>query len=210
VLGQAVLNGAHSALDAQVAAALAAAGSGSAAQAPADAASIALTYQPDPRLSDWTRASMIDSLSRGDAGLRQQLERAFAGNTVLEGFDRFMALRGYSSRDVADDVAELLLVSWHIATESTATQAQIRGVHQQTHSAFSADPQLRSMADADRQLMAERVAYEVMISFSADNELQRSGTAAQRLQLQQSAAATTRELGVDLSRLHLTDQGFSQ
>ncbi len=208
MLGQAVLNGARTSLDAQVAAALAAAGSGSAAQAPAEAASFPLTFEPDPLLSDWTRASMVESLSKGDPQRRLQLEQAFAGNTVLESFDRFMATRGYSSRNVADDVAELLLVSWQIATEGTPTQAQVSGVHEQIYAAFSNNPQLRNMTAADRQLMAERIAYQVMISSSAQNELQRSGTAAQRLQLQQSAAAVTRELGVDSSRLHLTDRGF--
>jgi hypothetical protein len=128
---------------------------------------------------------------------------------VLREFDRFMSSRGYSSLDVADDTAELLLLSWQIVTDGTATDSQTRGVHEQTRSVFLSVPRLRATSDAERQLMAERIAYQIIISSSARNQLLR-GDQAQRRQLQQSAAAIMRQQGIDVSKLHLTDQGFSQ
>ena len=205
-LGQAILNNSRHAVESATAAALAAANSG--AQGRAAAAEVPLTYEPDLRLSEWTRGSMIDSLSQQDPALRRQLENAFADNAVLKDFDRFMASRGYSSRDVSDDIAELLLVSWRIVTGGTATDAQTRGVHAQTRTLFLANPPLRDMTNAERQLMGERIAYQVMISSSADQEYRRNGDRNQRARLQQSAAAIMRREGIDPQLLHLTDQGF--
>jgi hypothetical protein len=206
ILNQAILESSRRALEAQVASALAARTSGPAPTAVP--APIPLTYEPDPHLSDWTRATMIESLSQGDATVREQMERAFSGNAVLKEFDRFMAARGYSSRNVADATAELLLVSWQIVTNTTPTDSQIRGVHEQTRAAFEDSPQLRAMSDADRQLMAERIAYQVIITSSARNEYLRSGAQGRRQQLQLSASAMLRQQGIDAAQLHLTDEGF--
>lgn len=151
---------------------------------------------------------MIEALSQQDAKLRQQMEDAFADNAVLDDFDRFMSRRGYSSHDVADDLAELLLVSWQIATDRTATESQTRGVHAQTRAAFGGTPQLREMTNADRQLMGERIAYQVVLTSSAHAEYEHNGNHVQREQLQQSAAALMRAQGVDPRQVRLTDQGF--
>jgi len=64
------------------------------------------------------------------------------------------------------------------------------------------------MTDADRQLMAERIAYQVVISSSARTQYIRNGNPSQHKQLQESAAAMMLANGVDVSRVHLTDQGF--
>jgi hypothetical protein len=205
-LGQAILNNGRRAVESATAAALAAANSG--ARESPGSAEVPLTYDPDPRLSEWTRVSMIDTLSQNDPEVRQRMERAFANNTVLEDFDRFMSSRGYSSRDVSDDMAELLLVSWRIITGVTATDAQTRGVHAQTRALFLANPQVRDLTNADRQLMGERIAYQVMISSSANQQYLHGGDQSQRAQLRESAAAMMRREGIDPQQLHLTDRGF--
>src|SRR5215469_16656499 len=186
-LGQAILKSSRNAIDSQIAAALAAKSGTSAQEAAAAPGSAApsLTYEPDPALSDWTRVTMIDTLANGDPQLRRRMQEAFADNSVLQDFDSFMSARGYSSHNVADDTAELLLVSWQIVTDSTPTISQSRGVHEQTHSIFIGNPQLRAMTDADRQLMAERIAYQVVISSSARTQYIRNGNPSQHKQLQE-------------------------
>ena len=143
VLGTAVLNNARNSLDELTAKALTAAHRQIArGEAPPPAVAgppPSMTYEPDARLSDWTRARMTDALDPGnDPKLRRQIEQAFAGNAVLKNFDRFMSDRGYSSHDVADDTAELLLVSWQIATNNTATHSQAEGVHDQVRAVLMA------------------------------------------------------------------------
>jgi len=213
VLGTAVLNNSRQSLDELTAQALSAAiGKSPAAAAPPPAVAgppPSLTYEPDVRLSDWTRAHMTDSLDPdNDAQLRRQIEQAFAGNAVLKHFDRFMSDRGYSSHDVADDTAELLLLSWQIATNRTATHSQAQGVHEQVREVLLAAPQMQTLTDADRQLMGEQIAYQIVITSSVNTESVRHNDAAQQRRLQASAARILRTHGVDMSQVHLTDQGF--
>jgi hypothetical protein len=169
-----------------------------------------LTYTPDPRLSDQMRIAMIDALSAQDPQLRPQMEQAFAGNAVLKEFDQLMSAHGYSGRNVADAMAELLVTSWEIVTDQTASAAQRTGAHGQTRSIFLNNPDLRAMSNADRQEMAEQIAYQLVISSSANKEYQRSGDRTQRAQLQQSAATMMRDRGIDVSQLRLTEQGFTR
>lgn len=212
VLGTAVLNNSRESLDALTARALTAAIGKSTAPAPPPAVvgpPPSLTYEPDARLSDWTRARMTEALNPDeDPKLRRQIEQAFAGNAVLKNFDRFMSERGYSSHDVADDTAELLLVSWQIATNNTATHSQVEGVHQQVREVLLAAPQMQTLTDADRQLMGEQIAYQIVITSSVNTESARHNNATQQRRLQESAAEILRAHGVDTTQVHLTDQGF--
>lgn len=213
VLGTAVLNNSRNTLDELTAQALAGAIGGS-RPAAANAPSVAgppptLTYKPDARLSDWTRVRMLDSLNpAADPELQRHIEEAFADNAVLKNFDRFMATRGYSSHDVADDTAELLLVSWQIATSTQPTHSQAQGVHEQTRAVLLNTPQMRTLTDADRQLLAERIAYQVVITSSAHTESLRNGSLTERAQSQDSATAILRSYGVETSKVRLTDEGF--
>ena len=119
----------------------------------------ALSYTADPQQSERTRADMIEVLSGPDAALRADLEKAFADNAVLKEFERIMAANGYSSRNVADGMAVLLLVSWETFSGSTASKAQTKGIRRQVLDIFLGTPRLRAMSNAERQDMAERAAY---------------------------------------------------
>jgi hypothetical protein len=170
----------------------------------------ALTYTADPRQSDRIRAVMIDTVSGQNATTRADMEKAFADDAVLKEFERFVSGRGYSSHNVADDMAERLVVCWEIYTGGTASKEQIEGTHQQVRGVFLGNPALRAMTNAQRQNMAERAAYQVVIAFLAKQEALRSGDQAQLAQIQQSTAAMLRaQVGIDISRLRLTAKGFS-
>jgi hypothetical protein len=168
-----------------------------------------LTFTADPAVSDRTRAEVIDTLSQQTPELRSQMEYAFADNKVLKDFARFTAAHGgYSSHNVADDMATLLVVSWEIITGVTANAAQIRGAHQQVRHIFLSTTQLRAMNNAERQQMAERIAYQVVISSSARDQCLRSHDRQHLAELRDSAAGVMRRQGIELSGLQLTDQGF--
>jgi hypothetical protein len=169
----------------------------------------ALTYTTDPQQSDRIRAAMIDAMSGQDPARRAEMEKAFAENAALKEFERFMSGRGYSSYNVADAMAELLLVCWEIFTGGTASKAQIQGSHQQVRGVFLGTPALRAMTNAERQDMAERAAYQVEIAFLARQEAQRSGDPAQLAQIRQSTAKMLlAQVGVNISRQRLTENGF--
>jgi hypothetical protein len=167
-----------------------------------------LTYVPDSRVSEQTRASVLDTLSHQNPTLRAQMDSALNGGVVLQIFDRFMAAHGFSSRNVADDMAMQLLVSWEIVTGGVATPGQIRGADSQVRGVFLSTPQLRAMTNVERQQMAEDIAYQVVIGSAANRQFQRAGDQAQLGQLRQTAQTILRQRGIDLTRLQLTERGF--
>jgi len=169
------------------------------------------TFTSDPAVSDQTRADVIDALSRESPQLRPQMEQAFAGNRVLKNFDRYAATHGgYSSHNVADSMALLLVISWEIITGTTANNAQVRGAHRQVRDIFLNTPQLRAMTNVERQQMSERIAYQVMISSTARDEFQRHQDSRHLAELRASATGVMRQQGIELSGLRLTDRGFSR
>jgi hypothetical protein len=167
-----------------------------------------LTYVPDPRISEQTRQGILDTLSRENPALRQQMDVALGGGKVLSIFSRFMGAHGFSSHNVADAMAMQLLVSWEIVTGRVATAAQIRGTDGQVRGVFLGTPQLRAMTNIERQQMAENIAYQVVIGSAANSQFQRAGDQAQLAQLRQTAATILRQRGIDLSRQQLTERGF--
>jgi hypothetical protein len=136
------------------------------------------------------------------------MEQSFAGNAVLKEFDHRMSTRGYSSHNVADDMAELLVVSWEITTGGAAQGAQVQGAHRQVRNIFLGNSRLRAMTNSERQEMAERIAYQVVISSLAHKEYLRSGDGAQLAGLQQAVTTMLQQQGIDLTNLRLTPQGF--
>jgi hypothetical protein len=154
------------------------------------------------------REETIDALSRTLPHLRGQMEQSFAGNAVLREFDHRMSARGYSSHNVADDMAELLVVSWEITTGGAAQGAQVQGAHRQVRDIFLGNARLRAMTNAERQEMAERIAYQVVISSLAHKEYLRSGDRVQLAGLQEAVTTMLRQQGIDLTNLRLTPQGF--
>ena len=169
----------------------------------------ALSYAADRQHSERIRAEMIRNMSGSDAALRAELEKAFADDAVLKEFDRVMSASGYSSRNVADDMAALLQMTWETYSGSTASKAQIKGIRQQVLGIFLGTPALRAMTNAERQDMAERIAYHVVLGTMARDEAVRSGDPARLTQVRQSAAATLlAHIGIDMSQLRLTERGF--
>ena len=171
----------------------------------------ALTYTADPTQSDRIRVAMIDTMGGQNPATREQMTKAFADDAVLKEFDRVMSANGYSSRNVADDMAALLVLCWEIFTGGTANKLQIAGAHQQSRGIFLGTPALRTMTNAERQEMAERIAYQFVISDMANQLALRSGDQAQQAQIRQSAAAVMRQrVDIDITRLRLTEKGFSK
>jgi hypothetical protein len=167
-----------------------------------------LTYIPDPRVSEQTRQSMVDALSRQNPTLREQMSAALNGDVVLRVFDRFMGAHGFSSHNVADDMAMQLLVSWEIVTGGVASPGQIRGAANQVRGVFLSTPRLRALTNVERQQLAENIAYQVVIGSAANRQFRRTNDTAQLTQLRQTAQDILRQRGIDLSRQQLTERGF--
>jgi hypothetical protein len=171
----------------------------------------ALGYTADPAVSDRTRTAMIERLSSDNPALRPYLEKSFADNAKLKAFDGLLSAHGISSRSAADSMAALLWASWEIIHGSTASPAQIRGIHQQVRGVFFGTPKLAGLSHAERQEWAERLAYQVMINVEANADAVNSGDPAQIAHIRQTVAGIVRQqAGIDLSALRLSDNGLQR
>jgi hypothetical protein len=115
---------------------------------------VALTYTPDPQLTEKIRVSMIDLASEKNPASRPVWEKAMAGDAILRDFDGLMTAKGYSRLNFADDVAMLLSVCWEVVNDRYASEAQFRGAHAQMRSAAQSNPKLRSLPNAERQALS--------------------------------------------------------
>ena len=178
---------------------------------PSDDPDASLIFTPDPELSSEIRAGVIEILSRQSPEFRWQMERTFAGDAILKDFESFMrAHGGYSPHNVADCMAALLVISWEIITNSTASEVQMRGAHAQVRGIFLNTRRLQEMTNAERQEMAEKSAYQVMIAKAARDQYQRQPNKKALEELQASATTVMQQQGIDLSQLTLTAQGFKK
>jgi hypothetical protein len=169
---------------------------------------VALTYTPDPRLTEKIRVSMIDLASANNPASRPEWEKATADDGILRDFDNLMAARGYSRLNFADDVAMLLAVCWEIVNDRDASEAQFRGAHAQMRSAAQTNPTLRALPNAERQALAESIAYQVMIMFATKVSADRTGNRPQLAELRDSAIKAASQYGIDVARMQLTEKGF--
>jgi hypothetical protein len=170
----------------------------------------ALMYTPDPQLSEKIRIAMIDTVSTGNPESRPVWEAAFADNAILRDFASLVSAHGYSSLNFSDDFATMLWVSWEIITGNKASAAQIRGVHEQARGIVLGTPRLRTTPNPERQAIAEAIAYQVVIFSAANAEALRTGDQAQLAQLRENVATAARQLGLDVSRMRLTNKGFKK
>jgi hypothetical protein len=169
---------------------------------------VALTYTPDPQLTEKIRVSMIDLASANNPESRPTWEKAMAGDGLLRDFDTLMAAQGYSRLNFADDVAMLLAVCWEVVNDRDATEAQFRGARAQMHTAAQINPTLRALPNPERQALAESVAYQVMIMLATKVAADRNSNQAQLAELRDSATKAASQYGIDVAHMQLTEKGF--
>jgi hypothetical protein len=160
---------------------------------------VALTYTADPRLTEKIRVSMIDLASEKNPAARPQWEKAMARDGILQEFDNLMPARGYSRLNSPTTRR----CCWRCAGRSstTATLARRSSVAQM-RSAAQTNPALRALPNAERQAMAESLAYQVMIMHGTKVSADRSGNQTQLVERRDSA-----ESGIHLAADSCSD-GF--
>ena len=171
---------------------------------------VALTYTPDPKVTEKIRVSMIDLASATNPESRPKWEKVMADDAMLRDFDQVMAAHGYSRLNFADDVATLLAYCWEVANGRDASEAQIRGAHDQIRRVARTNPKLRGLPNAERQALAESIAYQVLFMRAAQLAAERSGSQPQLAELRASATKAASQYGVDVSRMELTEKGFKR
>jgi hypothetical protein len=170
-----------------------------------------LTFQRSPAVSVEVRESIVSSLLKNDPSLqRRQLETDFTNDQILNAFDHLLSKFGYSGTNVVDTLAAFYIVSWELVNNADASHniQGIRATHDKLLHAALNNPKLTSLSNDEKQKFAETLAYQVVLTGAAKNELIREGDTARLQQLRGQVRTAAMKLGPDPYTLKLTDQGL--
>jgi hypothetical protein len=183
---------------------------GSSGEAPLASAN-SLTFHRDPAVSTRVKEYIVDELVKNDPSLhRSDLERSFGNNQIIGAFDRLLSNFGYSGANVVNALTAFYIVSWEIVNNADASNnvQGIRATHDKLLQAALNNPNLTSLSNEEKQKFAETLAYQVVLTGAAKNELIREGDTARLQQLRGQVRTAAMKLGPDPYTLKLTDQGL--
>jgi hypothetical protein len=154
---------------------------------------------------------MANILVKNDPSLqRGQLEQSLSDDRVLDAFDHLLYKYGYSGTNIVDALTAFYIVSWEIVNDTDASKnvQGIRATHDKLLQAALNNPKLTSLSNEDKQKFAETLAYQVVLTAAAKNELVREGDTARLQQLRGQVRTAAMTIGPDPYTLKLTEHGL--
>lgn len=168
-----------------------------------------LVFKSSPAVSREVKARLTDHIVRTkDAEAGRKLQQVLGHNDVVGNFNRLLGRYGYSGQNFADVLTAFTVMSWEIVNGRDATAPEIKGVNRQVRGWVAGNGRIRRLPDRDKQSLAEEMVYQVSLGVASKNQLVKSGDDARLAQLREAVAASLAGMGLDVSRLALTDRGF--
>ena len=178
--------------------------------------------EPQTRVAASPSANFVHSGKRSSKNLaqfvaksRQQnpaaaadLERTFASMDIIAEAGKGMRAMGLDPHNVADAYALWWVLAWSAGNqqESPSDAPTYQAVQAQARAAFASTPGLAGRSDAEKQQFAEAMIVQAMILDSANDAVR--GNPAQMKTLADQAKRGAKEMGLDLSTMVLTSDGF--
>jgi hypothetical protein len=179
------------------------------ASAPATVDPARFAFTRSPEVSQAVREQLVTAMSAANPANRPILEQAFANDAVFTQFKALAARYGLSATNVVDVMAMYSLVNWEIVTGGTdAGAGSVRAVRGQLLRAAADNAALQKATNADRQRLAELMAYQVMMEAALNDAFHRQGDAEKLQALRGSVREAAMRMGPDPTRLKLTEAGF--
>lgn len=176
------------------------------ADAPLDPSS--LRFRHSPEVTDEVRREVAARFAAEAPGRADEIAAEFAQADVVGEFRRMIARYGYDPDDLSHAMAAFLILQWEVLTGGTADAAQMAGAATQISGNLRRTPALAAMGDAEKQRVADALAYQAILSVLVARDLAARGDSAGLEQLRAGVLRGTRELGWDFARLELTGKGF--
>jgi hypothetical protein len=183
--------------------------SGPRTRAPTAADAARFDFTRSPEVSQAMREQMVAAMSAANPGNRPILEKAFAGDAVFVQFKALAARYGLSATNVVDVMATYSLVTWKVATGGTdAGASSARAVRSQLLHAALDNAAMQKTSNADRQKLAEALAYQVVMETILNDAISRQGDAAKLQALRAMVREAAMHVGPDPTTLKLTEAGL--
>ena len=168
------------------------------------------TYRNDPEISKRVVLAFSDYVNRIAGPEKAAMVR---GQLLHKDFVsiwlRITGADGYKAGDAVDALAAYCALNWAIANEGDPSPKQAAGVRRQIRIAISSSPNFVKFSQAQRQAMAEAYMINFIYQQGEYFEAMKRNDRGRLRALADAAVTRFRtEMGIDLRRIALTDQGF--
>ena len=167
-----------------------------------------LSFNPSPTVRKKVISDLLVNARKLDANSAAGAE-AFLGSTnIIDQIDQMIRPMGLRADNVADAYTLWWVIAWHAANgRQGEPDAQIMAaVKQQASNALLSTPQFASANDAQKQEMAESMLIQAaLIDAHIDAA---AGKPAEQAALAKAVNQGAKKMGLDLTKMDLTENGF--
>ena len=170
----------------------------------------ALTFKVSPQVRQKTIDTFVAQISQASPESGAEWNKVFKGADVFAEIDKQVkTMFGLSTTNLADTWAVYWSYAWLMTRSSTddPTRAQAVGLRNQFQPLLLSIPAVATYTDAQKQEMSDTLLLQVVL-FGTLAEAWKEDQAS-RDEFGMGLISGTREMGLDLSAVVLTDQGFS-
>lgn len=167
-----------------------------------------LSFRYSPQVTMQVREGVTEKFAAQSPEQAAQIRSEFAQADVVGEFRRLIKRYSYDPDNLAHNMAAFLILQWEVLTETQTQPPQMKGVAEQVAEALLAGSMLHDMSDADKQTVADSMAYQALMSVLVFNDLKQRGDSAGIAKLREGIINSARDLGWDFNRLELTSRGF--
>lgn len=167
-------------------------------------------FARDPARFEAKQAQIVAAARAQSPQMAAELERAFATDIIAQIAPELKRL-GLSADDMADMTAAYWVSAWeavHGVVGKPSDPAQVRGARAQIAGVMAKNPSLATMADADKQDVADTMLLQTLLVDARMRAAAQAGAAMRQKMSAAIAAEAAQMLKVDLTRMTLGAQGF--
>ena len=168
----------------------------------------ALRFKPSKQRRAANLSAFVAKTRAMDRGTAEDLQRLFASGDFIDKIGGAIAPLGLRVDNVADAYAIWWISAWNATrgNNDSPSRAMSEAVRAQTARALSATPEILGADDAAKQELAEALLIQMTLLDTAVE--QNKNNPAQLRALGSAASQGAEQMGIDLSAMQLTENGF--
>ena len=166
------------------------------------------SFRPTSDITAEVNNRFVDMMSRGQPDKRDEIARALDSGAFLRTFDGLMSSYNFDSLNLADVMAAYYIVMWEVVHDQVPTRDEILGTRNQILSGLAGKAELARMANAQKQEAAETLKLLSALALTSYEDFKRRGDVRGLSGFQNTIRSSTRQQGIDLAQLAITDRGF--
>ena len=167
-----------------------------------------LTYPVSKQIRRANIAKFVQTMKRSDPATGAQAETLFASGAIIDQLDEMMRPWGLRANNVADAYTVWWVAAWHAVhrRELNPNPTIMAAVKRQAEGALFSTPQMASATNATKQEIAEALLiHAALIDGHIDDA---AGNSTKQAALAKAVNQGAKHMGLDLTKMSLTQDGF--